>query len=367
MIPQFKVFMSDEAIKLAAETLASGYIGQGPVVDLFEEELKKKLGFEYGVTVNSGTSALHLALMLLGIGPGDEVVSTPMTCVATNNVILLSGADIVWADIDDLGNISPESVAESITNRTRAIMAVDWGGTPCDYDALREVAGDIPIIVDAAHSFGAMYKGKPIAACPSVDFMAFSFQAIKHLTTVDGGLLVVPEEYHERARLMRWYGFDRTKGDRMRCLQDLTVVGTKLHMNDVNASIGLGNLRYVDDILARHRDNAAYYDSVFKDTSCISLVLDDIVSSYWLYTMHVPDTSRFEKFMLDNGVMVSKVHNRNDIYPAYRRFRKDLPNLDRWFTDMICIPVGWWLSNDDREKIADLVIDFLALEEGTSV
>lgn len=360
MIPQFKVFMSEDASARAMAVLHSGYIGQGPVVDEFEEALREKLGFKYGVTVNSGTSALLLALMLIGVKPGDEVISTPMTCVATNNVIRSFGADIVWADIDRLGNIDPNSVAEAVSDRTVAVVGVDWGGTPCDYAALRRAAGNIPIVIDAAHSFGALYMGEPIAASKYVDYMAFSFQAIKHLTTVDGGLLVVPEDQYELAKRLRWYGFDRTKGDRMRCLQDLNEIGLKLHMNDVNAAIGLGNLPYVDDIIAAHRENAAYYNDVFKGIHIYTPVPDDRMSSYWLYTIHVPQPSRFEYMMAQHGVSVSKVHNRNDIYSAYSQYYRPLPQLDKWFSTMVCIPVGWWLSKEDREKIAELTWNYMA-------
>lgn len=365
MIPQFKVYMNESTGDELNRVLYSGYIGQGPKVEEFEAALKEKLGFSSAVTVNSGTSALTLALRLIGVGPGDEVVSTPMTCLATNSVITLTGADIIWADVDAHGNIDPESVYHRITPRTKAVMAVDWGGLPADYFNLRRAIEQaprrgyerVPIIEDAAHAFGATYRGVPVARAGG-DYVAFSFQAIKHLTCGDGGLLVVPDDQLERARLLRWYGFDRTSGDRMRCLQDVEEVSDKLHMNDLAATIGLANLRSIDWVLGRHRENAAFYDRALQGLA--PEWPSDRESSFWLYTIHVPKPRMFERYMAENGVMVSQVHNRNDLYSAYRKYRVPLPNLDRWFSTMICLPVGWWLSTDDLEVVAGLTLKYLA-------
>lgn len=361
-IPMFKVFMNQKISEYLNDVLLSGYIGQGPKVEEFEAELKERLGFSSGVTVNSGTSALMLALQLIGVGPGDEVVSTPMTCLATNAVISLTGADIVWADIDEYGNISPESVRQKISHKTKAVMAVDWGGLPADYDglrnAIRDSGYDIPIVEDAAHAFGARYRNKPISVSGG-DYVCFSFQAIKHVTCGDGGLLVVPDELYERAKLLRWYGFDRSYSDRMRCIQDVTEIGNKLHMNDINATIGLANLRYSDWIVNKHRVNAAYYDTAFMDVGLLPPWPRDRESSYWLYTIHIPDPPRFEAYMAENNVMVSKVHNRNDLYTVYKRYVSNLPVLDEWFRTMICLPVGWWMTKSHLDKVISLTLQYL--------
>jgi dTDP-4-amino-4,6-dideoxygalactose transaminase len=139
MIPQFKVLVNKEVGEMLNPVFSSGYIGQGPKVNDFEAALKNELKFEHAVTVNSATSALWLALHLIGVKPGDKVISTPMTCSATNEVIELIGAQIIWADIDEYGNIDPVDVGRKIGPDVKAVMAVDWGGVPCDYDELRRV------------------------------------------------------------------------------------------------------------------------------------------------------------------------------------------------------------------------------------
>jgi len=367
MITQFKVFMAPDAAKAASKVLESGYIGQGPLVDEFENILKQKLGFEYGVTVNSGTSALQLALSLCDIGPGDDVVSTPMTCLATNMAIKNTGANIVWADVDAHGNISPQSVFESITPRTKAVMAVDWGGLPCDYPNLRfsiEHAPRkgykyVPIIEDAAHSILSTINGKTINQVGG-DYVCYSFQAIKHLTTVDGGLCVVPDFHYEKAKMLRWFALDRTQSDAMRCYQDAKMSGFKYHMNDVNAAIGISNIAHLEEIVKSHREHATYYDKVFAGKLTPEWP-SNRYSSFWLYTIHVKNPIRFQKFMVEKEIGVSQTHNRNDkatVFVDSINERFPLVELDRFFKTMTCIPVGWWLKENELEYIANCVLEY---------
>ena len=221
MIPLFKVHMPESVMDPLKAVLMSGYIGQGTKVDEFEKALVPWIGHPNILSLNSGTSALYLALKLAGVGYEDEVISTPMTCMASNTPIMDHKAKIVWADIDPwTGNIDPVDVERKITARTKAVMAVHWGGYPCEIDELLRVTKKygIPLIEDAAHAFGAVYRGRKIGALSQ--FTCFSFQAIKHLTTVDGGALVAStNEGYRRGKLLRWYGIDRETPKRdLRCL-----------------------------------------------------------------------------------------------------------------------------------------------------
>ncbi|MCL4359692.1 DegT/DnrJ/EryC1/StrS family aminotransferase [Patescibacteria group bacterium] len=361
-IPLFKVFMADSVIGPLKEVLFSGFITQGPKVDEFEKKLSEFIGNTHVVTVNSGTSALHLALDLAEVGPGDEVVTTPMTCTATNWPILAHGARIVWADVDpDTGNIDPLSIKKRLTKKTKAIMAVDWGGYPCDIDRIRFYAGKIPIIEDAAHAFGAMYKGNKVGN--TADFTCFSFQAIKHLTTADGGALVVRNSTHQKkAVLLRYFGIDRKKRSKdYRIEKDICDWGYKFHMNDVNATIGIENLKHTSEILQKHRNNAKYYIRQFKNLGNVTLMREDegYLSSYWLFTMKVKNVTKFMDYMKSNSVMASQVHRRNDTHPVTRAFRRnDIPGVEEFSRHMVCIPVGWWVSKTDREYIAKLVKNY---------
>jgi perosamine synthetase len=362
-IPLFKVHMPADVLQPLADTLLSGYIGQGPRVEEFERALAPWFGNQNVLAVNSGTSALQLALRLANVQIGDEVISSPMTCTATNVPIMAMGAKIVWADIDPMtGNIDPLDVERKITNKTKAIMAVHWGGYPCEIEELNRIGRQyrLKIIEDAAHAFGASYQGQPIGT--HSDFVCFSFQAIKHLTTVDGGALVCRDtDSYKRGKLLRWYGIDREAERKdLRCEEDVKEWGYKFHMNDVTATIGLHQLQFVEDILRRHRENAAYYRERFRGLEEVRL-LDyraDRESSYWLFTIRVRDRQRFMEEMKNWGIVVSQVHARNDLHTMFREFQRNLPMLTEFVAEHVCIPVGWWITDEERNYIADTVVSF---------
>jgi len=354
-IPLFKVFMSEDIDQPLLQTVKSGFIGQGPRVEEFEEALRPWVGRKNILTLNSGTSAIHLAFHMAGVGPGDEVISTAMTCTATNEPILALGAKIVWADIDPwTGNISPESVEKKITSKTKAIIIVHWGGYPSDIEELNRIAKlhNIPVIEDAAHAFGAVYKNAKVGS--HSDFVCFSFQAIKHMTCGDGGLLTCGSQAsYRRGKLLRWYGIDRESPRKdFRCEEDIVEFGYKFHMNDISATIGTVNLKKADWVIGRHRKNAEYFRQHLKHAD-ISLLkyATDRTSSYWLFTLRHRRRDLFMKYMAENGIAVSQVHARNDTHTMMKAFRADLPGVDEFCREQVSIPVGWWLTDKDVEHI----------------
>jgi len=360
-ISLFKVHMPKNIIDPLKKVLFSGFIGQGLKVDEFEKILGNYIGNEYVLTTNSGTSALHLALRLSNVGYGDEVISTAMTCTATNEPILAMGAKIVWADIDPkTGNIAPEEIRKKITSKTKAIMAMHWGGYPSDLNEINKIAHEygIKVIEDAAHSFGAEYKGKKIGN--HSDFICFSFQAIKHITTVDGGALICKsKEDYKRGKLLRWYGIDREEKGRtdFRCENDIKEYGYKFHMNDVCATIGIEQMKYIDNILCKNRENAKKFDEAFKNHPQIELLdyKKDRSSAYWLYTVLVENRQNFFDKLNNKGIMVSQVHARNDTHTMFKKFKTSLPNVDKFSEKMVCIPVGWWLTKKNIDYIINTV------------
>lgn len=354
----FKVGMGEDAIRAASEVLASGYIGQGERVEAFEGALAYYYRLPHRpVTVNSATSGLHLALTMTGVGPGSEVITTPMTCSATNTPIVHLGARIVWADVDPVtGCIDPNSVAGLVSPRTTAIVAVDWAGRPCDYARLRQAAPGVPIIQDAAHAgVGALTR-------PHGDYVVWSYQAIKYLTCGDGGALFCPDP--ERARLLRWYGLDRTSGESFRCAQDITEVGHKWHMNDVAAAIGLANLPTARDNWLQQTRNAAHYATSLPDgQGGLTLPPWDSRCSWWLYTVLVEERERFADFLATHGIETSQVHRRNDVHTAFAAAAWEdplavvgrRPGVDEFAARQLAIPVGWWLSNNELDHVCEVV------------
>lgn len=357
-IDLFRPFVAPGAVTSVERTLtpdADGrvYLGEGPRVQEFERGFQRLVGTEKSpLALNSGTSALELALHLAGVGPGDEVISTPMTCTATNGAIVRCGATIVWADVDPFtGNIAPLDVTRKVSARTAAIVAVDWGGRACDYAALRRTT--TPIIQDAAHTLMVDVEHN------RGDYVCWSFQAIKHLTTGDGGALLPPDYQYDRAKLLRWYGLDRSSSADFRCSQDITEVGFKMHMNDVAASIGLANIPHMQRVVARHRANADWYHNALRGAPGIVLPPPDPKSSWWLYTLLVDDRDSLKAFLAERGIASSPVHRRNDEHTAFKRYsREPLPGVDFFASRALAIPVGWWVSDAERETVASAVLEW---------
>jgi len=386
-IQLFKVFMSKSAAPAVESVLNSGYVGQGPKVEEFEENLRDYFNHEYVLSLNSGTSALHLALHLLkkpqkssmiyqGIGiadhqwpgllPGDEVLTTPMTCTASNWPILANGLKIKWVDIDKTTlNMDLNDLARKITPKTKVIMLVHWGGYPNDLDYVKHIQdrayqmyGFRPAVIeDGAHSFGSKYRGKPIGTHGNLTM--YSLQAIKHITAVDGGLLLSPhKDLHDRGKLMRWYGIDRD-GNRkdFRCEADITEWGFKFHMNDVCAAIGIENLKHSEEIISKHQENARFYDEQLREVYGVDTLKrhPGFESAFWIYSMLVGDRDGFYRWMKECNIVVSQVHERNDKHTCVREYASHLPTLDRTIGQIVSIPVGWWVTQEQREYIVDCI------------
>lgn len=353
MIPLFQVRMNPTAKFLVNDVLGSGYVGQGKVVDQFEEQLELRLNRKC-LTTNSCTSALDLALHLCGVGPDNEVISTAMTCFASNAPIINRHAYIRWADVDPItGLIDPDSVEKLITRKTKAIMAVDWAGRSCDYDRLKSFG--IPVIEDAAHCWDTRYKGNPISTHGG-DYVCYSFQAIKFLTSCDGGLLVTPDDKFEEARRLRWFGLDRTKSESFRCTQNIQSAGFKYQMNDFTAAVGISNINLAYLSAKMHRDNAKSYCQQLAGLKTFTIPEYNPDCSYWLYSILVEKgiKEEFIAYMKDRGVECSPVHFRNDLYDCTAQFKEgDLPGLDEFSRKQIAIPVGWWLSSADSDYIVN--------------
>ncbi|ANN27789.1 DegT/DnrJ/EryC1/StrS family aminotransferase [Vibrio vulnificus] len=358
MIPLVKTYLP-EPEKLMPElerVLYSGYIAQGEEVENFEKALSNYIGNPYVVTVNSGSSALHIALILAGVKQGDEVISTPLTAEPTNTVISQTGAKIIWADIDPkTGNACPADVLSKVTENTKAIVVVDYAGIPVDVKAFQDIQNKtgVTVIQDSAHAFGASYDGSKLGN--HFDFTIFSFQAIKHMTTIDGGLLCVNNKTRfEEAKLIRWFGLDKSIS---RDKNLITTQGYKYHMNDVNATVGLVQLQGIDDVIRKYIDNGKFYDRELQGIDGLDLLEIDSKSepSYWLYTIKVRDRDAFIKKLHSHGIMASPLHKRNDLHPLLGKVNDSLPNLEEFSKTWVHIPCGWWVDEASRQKIVSVI------------
>ena len=371
----FKVFMSEDVIQPVNEVLMSGYITQGPQVKKFESMLQNLFDYPYIVALNSATSAQTLALRMIkdhmGCDNTTEVLSTPLTCMATNEPIIANGMKIKWVDVDlDTGLIDLVDLENKITEKTKIITFVHWGGYPVDLDKLNDILdrkeqelGFRPYVIeDCAHAFLSEFNGKIIGT--HGNFATFSLQAIKHLTTGDGGLLFCPNKmFYEKAKLLRWYGIDRDKrnykGTDFRLEADVVDWGYKFHMNDINATIGIHNLPHIEELIGKNRANAQVLYDGLKNINGIQILNPPDSkrnSAYWLFTILVDNKLEFIEHLKSQGIMASQVHQRNDVHTCFTDYRVPLPNLDIIETKLVCIPVGWWLTSDDLKCIITNIV-----------
>lgn len=361
-IPFYHTNISANASRLASEVIASTFVSAGKNAELFEKKLTEKLGIVNPVTLNSATSALHLALAVAGIKAGDEVIIPAQTFIATGLVVLMQGATPVFADIQpDTGNIDPASIREKITPRTRAVIPVHWSGYPCDMDEINAIAKThgLAVIEDAAHAIGATYKGRPIGSLSR--FTAFSFQAIKHLTTGDGGALCCPgEQDFYLAKRRRWFDIDRDHalpsllGERE---YDATDIGFKYHMNDIAAAIGLGNLEQLGNTLAHHKRLAGLYSKGLAGVPGLELMnyRPDRESAWWFFQVKVEKRLDFIKKLKEKGFPASVVHLRIDRNSVLGGLRKDLVNQEKFNELQVALPIHMGLTEEHVEAIVSLI------------
>jgi len=374
--PLFKVHIdTDSALSQLRDVFESGFINEGIQVTELTHKLSEILDHKNLIVVNSGTSALTLALKLSDVGHGDEVITTAMTCVATNTPIENLGAKLVWADIDpESGSIDPLDVARKITSRTKAVMCVAWAGNPCDLSELNRVCKNagISLIQDAAHAFGAKWNGETIAK--HADFTCYSFQAIKHISCGDGGALVCNDDSKLKlAKKLKWFGIDREdskdekgnwKGQSWSVDIGQGEVGYKFNMNNVSAAIGLSQIPHLSKILNGHRSNGLLYDKLFSNNSNLVPLKRPASSdsAFWVYTVLLKNETinrdELLKKLNAEGIHAGLVHVPNDDYSCWKSHQVELPGVRYFSSRQISLPVGWWLKAEDIEFIAQRLKEF---------
>lgn len=365
MIPLMKVHTPPNIGQKLQEVFDSGFVTEGEYSDKFEKEFGEYVNNSNACLVNSCTSALALAAHMCDIKPGDEVITTAMTCMATNEPFFNIGAKLVFADIEkDTGNIDVNDIRRKITDKTKAIVMVHWAGQPCKLDEINALAKEhgIKTIEDAAHALRSTYKGVRIGS--HSDYVCFSFQAVKHLTTIDGGAIMCKSEIDAiRVRKLRWFGLDRHykapagEPPASRWDQDITESGFKYHMNNINAAIGLEQLKHIDRLIDGHVENGKYYDKHINNPNVqVPRRVENGESSYWIYSVLVKNIQEFKDWLFLHGIASDVAHVRNDLYSVFKQFQEqESPGLDYFAGRMINIPVGWWVTNEQRTHIVKVI------------
>ena len=342
MIKLFYPYVPDEAVNEVEDTLNSIWIGQAHKVDKFEKDYEKKFNVPYAVSLNSGSSALETAFELAGIGQGDEVITSPLTCTATNIPLLRMGAKIIWADIGSNLCLDPVDVRRKLTEKTKAVVNVHLGG-------IENNLGDlpVPVIADACQALG-VFNGT---------YTCNSFQAIKHITTGDGGMLTVntPEEY-KSAKLKRWFGIDREKKiqnnwqayTKRQMTFDIETIGYKRQMTDIAAGMGIAGLQHYDEVLAHRTKLYELYKSQLKGVQGIRVVdaKKGCKNVVWLCTVLVERRDDFAEMLFNAEVETNLVQIRNDRFKIFWG-NNELPYMDSVEDKYISLPLHMKVTEED--------------------
>jgi dTDP-4-amino-4,6-dideoxygalactose transaminase len=368
MIPVMRPWLGDEESEAVAETVASGWIAQGPRVREFEEAFAAAIGAPHAVAVSSCTAALHLALIAAGIGPGDEVIVPSLSFIATANAVRYVGAQPVFADVDlATQNLTPQTVDPHLTGRTRAVILVDQAGVPADLDAVLALCDPlrVTVIEDAACAAGSTYRNRPAGA--GAVLAAYSFHPRKLLTTGEGGMLTTSDgSIAARLRRLREHGMDVSAADRHRSRQPVieryTEVGFNFRMTDVQAAIGLVQLRKLPEMVARRRALARRYQQLLSGVPGLVLAGDPPYGetnyqSFWLLLPEGSALGRDDlmRLLADAGVSARRGIMAAHLEPAYADVTSSLPVTERLTSRSLILPLFHQMTHAQQDHVVSVL------------
>lgn len=366
MIPYGKQTIDQDDIQAVVDVLQSDFLTTGPKIAEFEQTVADYVGAKYAVAISNGTSALHAACFAAGIGPGDEVITTPLTFAASANCVLYCGGTPVFADVDPKTyNIDPEDIQRKITDRTKAIIAVHLAGQPCDMDAIHSIAREHGLIVieDGAHALGSVYKGKKVGSMS--DMTTFSFHPVKPITTGEGGMIVTDnEDFYKKMILFRSHGITRddsmmTRNDGPWFYQQFDL-GYNYRITDIQCALGCSQMKKLDRFLARRKEIVAHYNEAFAD--CDNIItpyqLSDTESGWHLYIVQVKKCDRRQVFenMRENGIGVNVHYIPVYMHPYYQEHGYEnvhCANAEEIYSHIISLPLYPGLTSEQQDYVID--------------
>jgi UDP-4-amino-4,6-dideoxy-N-acetyl-beta-L-altrosamine transaminase len=365
MIPYGRQWIDENDTEEVLKVLNSDFLTTGPKVGEFESALCRYIGCKYAVAVNSGTSALDIAVGALGISEGAEVITTPFTFVATCNSLLYNNLKPVFADIQkNTRNIDPEDIKSKITPKTKAIVYVDYAGHPCDIKEIKEIAekNNLYLIEDACHALGANYYGKKIGNF--ADLTVFSFHPVKPITTGEGGAVVTNNsELAEKARLLHSHGIDKSAADRYGpeagWAYDMKMLGRNYRMTDIQATLGISQLKKLDMFIERRQEIADLYNILLQDCKFVKtpITKEKVKHGWHIYTILLEEVNRdmLFKHMRENGINVNvhyiPIYNFSYYLKNFDINRNSFPITEDVFKRIITLPIYPKMSNEDVELV----------------
>lgn len=378
-LPIFRPNYGAEEIKAVTEVLKSGWVGLGPKTAEFEKRFASYVGAKHAVGLNSATAALHLALLVANIGPGDEVIIPALTFVSTAHVVMYVGAKPVFADVEpDILCLSPKDVAQKITKKTRAVIPVHYGGHPCDMKALQKLTASkkITIIEDAAHACGSVYRGRRIGSISP--FTCFSFHAVKNLATGDGGMITTNNaDAAARLRRLRWAGITKDTWSRLETVSkdkkksykgygwyyEVTELGYKCHMNDIMAALGLVQLNKLEAANKKRRKLAALYTKELSNLPGIEcpVVRPGIITSQHNYVIRCDQRDELHLYLRGHNISSGVHYVPLYLHPFYRKLypKVHLPVTEKEWLRLLLLPLYPQLTLKKQADVIKAIREFI--------
>lgn len=378
MIPYGKQFLDNEDIEAVVKILRSDFLTTGPKIREFEEKFAKYIGAKYAVAVSSGTAALHLACLAAGLKKGEELITSPMTFVASANCALYCRAKPVFVDINEQGLIDETKIEKKITNKTKIILPVHYSGLPCNMEKIKEIADkhNLIIIEDACHALGAKYKNSSIGDCSYSDMACFSFHPVKHITTGEGGMVTTNfKELYEKLIILRNHGItkdpnliiDKNQGP---WHQEMQKLGFNYRLTDFQCALGISQLNKINDFIKKRREIAERYDKAFEDNKEVETLKQDkdSLNVYHLYILKLKNKeTRLKLFnhLKDNNIFCQIHYIPVYLHPYYKKlgYEKGIcPKAQRFYEKIISIPIYPKLTEEEQEKVINKIQIFFKNE-----
>ncbi len=378
-IPYGRQSIDDDDIAAVVDVLRSDWLTTGPKVDEFEKAVCSYVDTDDGVAVNSGTAALHTAMYAIGVGPGDEVIVPTLTFAATANCVLYCSGRPVMVDVKpDTLTIDPQAVERAITPKTKAIIAMDYAGQPCDYQTLRDIADrhNLVLVEDACHAIGAQYQDHKVGSI--ADLTCFSFHPVKHITTGEGGMTVTNNpDYIKRMRLFRNHGINadqRQRSEQGTWYYEMIDLGFNYRLTDLQCALGIEQLKKLPAWLNRRNDIAAQYNKSFADFACVNPlgIEDDIQHAYHLYVVKIDferlgkDRKEVFRALRNCGIGVNVHYIPVHMHPYYKvtfNYQPgDFPVAQAAYQQILSLPMYAGMSDDQVKRVIDCCREIMSDE-----
>lgn len=373
MIPYGKQCIDEEDIQSVVDILRSDWLTTGPTIEQFQEAFADFVGAKYAVAVSSGTAALHAAMFALGIGPGDEVIVPSMTFAATANCVVFQGGTPVFVDVDpETLLIDPASAESRLSSKTKAIIAVDYAGQPCDYDTLAGITShhELVLVADACHSLGGRFRDKSVGALAALN--AFSFHPVKHITTGEGGMITTDDQQlADRMRLFRNHGIStdhRQREAQGSWYYEMMELGYNYRITDFQCALGIAQLKKLPKWVERRREIAHRYDEAFSILPCIKplSVRSTVFHAYHLYVIRL----NFEGTNLNRGMVFKQLREKGigvnvhyipvHLHPFYRAQFETHPGMcpvaEKAYDEIISLPIYPALSDEEQDFVIEVLL-----------